>query len=57
MSIDNIKNKKPRKGKAKNTKPFVFSYYVVESASETEVQSRIDKAFDILFSEVVNKSN
>lgn len=57
MSIENVKKEKSQKGKAKSAKPPVLSYCVVESLSEAEVQLRIDKAFDILFSQIVNKPN
>ena len=51
-----IKEKIRVKGRRKPETPTV-SYYLSDSISEAEIEQRLDRAFDILFSEVFKTFN
>ena len=52
MLINNITKEKVRTRKPRRLMVPALSFYVVDSASEAEIQRRLDTAFDILFTEV-----
>ncbi len=52
MEIDHITKEKVRvKNPRKHMEPTLF-FNIVDSVEETEIQRRLDSAFDILFTEV-----
>ena len=57
MSAEDAKKKIRKKRNLRKGSLPVLSYHLVESAPEEEIQRRIEQAFDILFSEMVNKTN
>jgi len=57
MSTGGIQKKKIQRKRAQKITLPAISYSLTESASEQEIQSALDKAFDILFSETLKNVN
>ena len=55
MLIQDITKEKVRVKQPKRLTVPTFSYHVVDSASEAEIQQRLDRAFNILFNEVLRR--
>ena len=57
MLINDTTKEKVQTRKPKRVVLPTFSYHMVESVSEAEIQLRLSRAFDILFTEVFKNIN
>ncbi|MEI8175231.1 MAG: hypothetical protein WCG28_04750 [bacterium] len=57
MLINHITKEKMRARRPKKLVVPALSFHVVDSASEEEIQRRLDSAFNILFTEVFKNIN